>query len=126
MADKILLVQGDTKPVIVIGLNDETSGDPIDVSTAVTRLKFRAVGGTDVLATLIGVNIAGKDNADGTVDYSSTWDVAGSGGRVQFPWNFGDLNQPAGDYEGEIEITFADTSIQTVYDILKFKIREDF
>jgi hypothetical protein len=32
----------------------------------------------------------------------------------------------AGDYQGEIEITFADSQIQTVYDFLKFKIRQDF
>jgi len=32
----------------------------------------------------------------------------------------------AGDYEGEIQITFADTTVQTVYDLLKFKLREDF
>jgi hypothetical protein len=32
----------------------------------------------------------------------------------------------AGDYEGEIQITFVDGTIQTVYDLLKFKLREDF
>mgnify|MGYP003345708111 CR=1 FL=1 len=32
----------------------------------------------------------------------------------------------AGDYEGEIEITFSDATVQTVYDVLKFKLREDF
>jgi hypothetical protein len=32
----------------------------------------------------------------------------------------------AGDFEGEIEITFGDGQIQTLYDVLKFKIREDF
>jgi hypothetical protein len=32
----------------------------------------------------------------------------------------------AGDYEGEIQITFSDGTIQTVYDLLKFKLREDF
>ena len=36
------------------------------------------------------------------------------------------LQGAAGDYEGEIEITFADSQIQTVYDLLKFKVREDF
>jgi hypothetical protein len=36
------------------------------------------------------------------------------------------LQGEAGDYEGEIEITFADGQVQTVYDLLKFKIREDF
>jgi len=33
----------------------------------------------------------------------------------------------AGDYEGEIQITFASGGgVQTVYDLLKFKMRQDF
>jgi hypothetical protein len=36
------------------------------------------------------------------------------------------LQGAPGDYEGEIEITFVDTTVQTVYDLLKFKVREDF
>jgi hypothetical protein len=126
MAEKIKLVQGDTKPIIVVSLTDETSGSPLDVSAATTRLKFRAAGGTTVLATLTGSNIAGKLNDDGTVNANAPYNVAGAGGRCQFLWGPTDLNQPAGDYEGEIEITYSDGSIQTVYDLVKFKIREDF
>ena len=36
------------------------------------------------------------------------------------------LDGPPGDYEGEIEINFSDGTIQTVYDPLKFKLREEF
>jgi hypothetical protein len=36
------------------------------------------------------------------------------------------LEGTPGDYEGEVEITFADGQRQTVYDTLKFKVREDF
>jgi hypothetical protein len=36
------------------------------------------------------------------------------------------LDQSSGDYEGEIQITFFDGTIQTVYELLKFKVREDF
>jgi hypothetical protein len=36
------------------------------------------------------------------------------------------LQGTPGDYEGEIEITFTDGQIQTVYDVLKFRVREDF
>jgi hypothetical protein len=36
------------------------------------------------------------------------------------------LTGAAGDYEGEIQITFSDGQIQTVYDLLKFKVRSDF
>lgn len=126
MAEKIKLVQGDTKPLIVVSLTDETTGDPIDVSTATTRMKFRAAGETTILAILVASNIAGRVNADGTIDATEPYDVPGAGGRCQFGWGPNDLNQEPGDYEGEIEITFSDGSIQTVYAPLKFKLREDF
>jgi hypothetical protein len=46
---------------------------------------------------------------------------------VVFQWNPTTLSVPAGDYEGEIEVTFpSGGGIQTVYDLLKFKLREDF
>ena len=32
----------------------------------------------------------------------------------------------AGTFTGEIEVTYADGGIQTVYDQLKFKVREDY
>jgi hypothetical protein len=41
-------------------------------------------------------------------------------------WGANDLSQSAGDYEGEIEITFSDGTKETIYDLLKFKIRDDF
>jgi hypothetical protein len=63
---------------------------------------------------------------DGTIDSASPYDLAGSGGRVQFNWGSTDLIQAAGDYEGEIEISYSDGSKQTVFDLLKFKLREDF
>jgi hypothetical protein len=54
--------------------------------------------------------------------------VDGPAGQVAFyPASAPEMLQgPAGDYEGEIEITFADDQVQTVYDLLKFKVREDF
>jgi hypothetical protein len=32
----------------------------------------------------------------------------------------------AGTYEGEVEITHSNGGIQTVYDLVKFKVRDDF
>lgn len=126
MAEKIKLVQGDTKPYIVVSLTDESTGNVIDVSAATTVMKFRATGNEQVLTTVPGIKIIGKVNADGTITSTGDFAVAGKGGRVQFVWAPGDLDRPPGDYEGEIEITYADGSIQTVYDLLKFKIRGDF
>ena len=32
----------------------------------------------------------------------------------------------AGVFEGELEITFSDGGVQTVYDLIKIKVRSDF
>lgn len=108
MADKIKLVQGDTKPALVVTLTDETTGLPINVTGATPRLKFRKAGATTLTETLTG----------------SVTD--GAAGQIVFHWSDTALAGEAGDYEGEVEITFADNSVQTVYDVLKFKLREDF
>mgnify|MGYP006279697557 CR=1 FL=1 len=126
MAEKIKLVQGDTKPILVVSLTDENSGGSISLTNATVRMYFRAVGSTTILATVVGTLLVGRVLDDGSIDTTAPYNTLGSGGRVQFAWGSTDLTQPAGDYEGEIEITFSDNSKQTVYDLLKFKLREDF
>lgn len=126
MSEKIKLVQGDTKPALILSLTDENSGEPIGVSGSTTRMYFREAGTTTILATLTGTLLAGKVLEDGTVDTDAPYDTAGAGGRVQFNWGSTDLDQDPGNYEGEVEITFSDGTIQTVYDLLKFRIRQDF
>jgi len=126
MAEKIKLVRNDTKPYIVLSLTDQNTGNAIDISTATTKMYFRAAGTSTVFATLTAAKIAGVVQSDGTVNSVAPYNTPGVGGRCQFLWGSGDLNQPAGDYEGEVEITFADGTKETLYDLLKFKIREDF
>jgi hypothetical protein len=110
MTDKIKLVQGDTRPAIVCTITDETTGDPVNITGATVVLKFRPTGSTTLQATVTG-----------TVTSGSTGQVAFYPASTPAM-----LTGDAGDYEGEIEITFSDGQIQTVYDLLKFKIREDF
>jgi len=109
MAEKIKLVQNDTRPAIVCTLTDDVTGLPIGVSGATPRLKVREVGGTTLHATLTGVV---TDGPNGVV--------------VFYPALSPEMLDTAGDFEGEIEIEFSDGQFQTLYDILKFKIREDF
>jgi hypothetical protein len=110
MSERIKLVKDDTRPALVCNLTDDTTGDPININGATVRLKFRAVGEETLQATVIG---AVTDGPAGQVAF--------------YPASAPEmLSGPAGDYEGEIEITFADGQVQTVYDILKFKVREDF
>lgn len=110
MTEKIKLVQGDTRPVLVCTITDDTTSLPINITGATVRLKFRAVGETALTATVVG-----------TV-------TNGIGGVVAFyPSTAPEMLEGApGDYEGEIEITFSDSQIQTVYDVLRFKVRGDF
>ena len=38
----------------------------------------------------------------------------------------GQLDLDPGDYEGEVEVVYADSSRETVYEIIPFVLREDF
>lgn len=126
MAEKIKLVQGDTRPALVVSLTDQNSGAPLGLNGCTCVLFFREVGVPAILATLTGTTLPGIVQSDGTLSFTAPYNLSGAGGRVQFNWGQGDLNQPAGDYEGEIQITFPDGTVQTVYDLLKFKVREEF
>ena len=110
MAEKIKLVQGDTRPALVCNITDDTTGEPVNIAGATVVLKFRAAGSSTLTATVTG---SVTDGANGQV--------------VFYPASAPEMLQgEPGDYEGEIEMTFADGQIQTVYDTLRFKVREDF
>lgn len=110
MAEKIKLVQGDTRPNLICHLTDENTGTVIPLVGATVVMKFRESGSIEVRATITGI-VFDPPN-----------------GIVVFSW--GDtpeaLTGEPGDYEGEIAITYPDGTTQTVYDVLKFKLREEF
>lgn len=124
MSTRIKLVQNDTQPPLVVSLTDHESGSPIDVSGAAVVLKFREVGLTTLQATLSGTLLAGYIDEDGAINTDD--ETLGAGGRVSFAWVSPALEGPAGQYEGEIQITYAGGTIQTIYEVLKFTVREDF
>jgi hypothetical protein len=110
MNEKIRLVQNDTRPAIVCNIKDDTTNLPINITGATVVLKFRAAGATTLTATVTG---SVTDGPNGQV--------------VFFPASAPEMLQgEPGDYEGEIEMTFSDGQIQTVYDTLRFKVRKDF
>jgi hypothetical protein len=125
MAERIKLVQGDTRPQIVISCKNQL-GAAIPFPGGSVKLYFRAEGSSTLLQTINGTLLAGFVNDDGSITSTAPYDVDGSGGRASFNRPAGALNVDAGNYEGEIEITFADGTIQTVFDVLKFKVRADF
>jgi len=110
MASTFKYVQGDTGPQIKVALTEEDSGNPVDLSGGTATLHFRAAGeDTVLLSRLLYVN---PDTA--------------ANGEAVLQWAVGDLDQEAGAYEGEIEVVRSTGLRETLYDKLKFKIREDF
>lgn len=126
--DKIRLVQGDTAPQLQLSMTDQRTRRPLDLSAPGTtaRLLFREVGADIVKATMPCFAIAGYvDPETGDVDYRPPYDVAGRGGRLAMDWS-ADALGTAGEFEGEVEVTFPDGRIQTAFAILKFQVREQF
>ena len=110
MAKIIKLVQGDTRPVLIAVLTDETTGLPLDLTGASPVLKFKEVDADTVHATIPGTVI---DALEGACAFD--W--------AQVP---GALSGEPGGYLGEIEITYSDGTIHTLFDPLRFLLREQF
>jgi hypothetical protein len=120
--DTIQLVKGDTLPEINFTLRDSnTAADgtildeldastwaPIDLTGATVRLKFRALGADTAKAVI-----------------TMTRHAPYSDGKVFMSWPEGVLDT-AGTFTGEIEVEYSNGSIQTVFDQMKFKVREDY
>ena len=120
-SETINLVVGDTLPELTITLKDsnraaigstldDADSDtwrPIDLTGSSVRLRIRQLGETTVKATLV-CTVTEPANGKVTTDFpAGTLDTAGI-------------------FEGEVEITSASGGIQTVNDLIKLKIRDDF
>lgn len=110
MAETFKYVQGDTGPQLRLTFTDEDTGTATDLTGATVTLHFRAAGEDTVLFSKnLYVNPATATSGVAVVN-----------------WATGELNQDAGAYEGEIEVVRASGVRETIYDKIKFKIREDF
>lgn len=115
------LVAGDTLPELTFTLkdsssaasgktldeNDSSTWGPINISGGSVKLRIRELGSTTVKSTL------------------SCTITDGTNGKVATNFPSGTLDK-AGTFEGELEMTFANGGIQTVYDLIKLKVRGDF
>lgn len=110
MANIFKYVQGDTGPQIRVTLTNEDNDEPVDLTSATVTLHFREAGADTVLFSR---------------EFFINPDEATNGIAV-LQWNEGDLEVEAGSYEGEIEVIRGNGVRETLYDKLKFKIREDF
>ena len=120
--ETINLVQGDTKPQLNFTLRDSktaVAGKTLDEDDSSTwaiiditgysiELKFRAANSSTVLFT------------------ESLGITSGSAGTCYMIWPADSLDVAAGIYEGELQLTDGSSKVQTVYDKLKFKVREQF
>lgn len=108
--DVIRLVKGDDRPLVILTLTDDITNTPVDLSSPTTtvNIKFRAAGSTDTPAIIS----CGKL-------------TTGADGKVIFSFAGGILDVPAGAYEGEIVIDY-NGETETVYDLLAFRVRENF
>lgn len=110
MAVTFRYVRGDTGPQIKLTLTEEDTGALVDLTGATVTLHFRA---------------AGEDNVLFSRQFLISQDTADNGEAV-LQWEVGDLDVEAGTYEGEVEVVRASGLRETLYDRLKFRIREDF
>jgi len=124
---KILMVQYDTLPDLLLSLTDERTGQPLDISVPNTQIlvRFREVGAEHVNLYELAHPIAGRVNPDtGDIDTQPPWDTAGRGGRCVMKWGMmGMLN--TGEYEAEVAVYFPDGQ-QTAYNLLRVSVRERF
>ena len=119
--DTINLVKGDTLPELNLTLRDSnaaasgytldaddpTTWAPIDLTGATAKLKFKALGATVLKSTI-----------------TMTLQAPYTEGKAFMQWPVGVLDT-AGTFSGEVEVTYASGAVQTVFDQLKFKVRED-
>mgnify|MGYP001441840082 FL=1 len=120
-SDSIKLVVGDTLPELNFTLKDSNTaaaGKTLDVEDSTTwaavnltggsvKLRIRKVGTTTVLSTITAA-ITSAANGEVTISFpNGTWTAAGT-------------------FEGEIEYTTSAGGIQTVQDLIKFNLRDDF
>lgn len=120
-SETIKLVQGDTLPQIKITIRDKNTAasgktldpeDPttwaiVDLTSCAVRMKIRELGGTTVKETLTGVITAPATGQAIFVFDTDTLDTAGT-------------------FEAEIEYESATGGIQSVYDLIKLQVREQF
>ncbi len=120
----IRLVSGDTLPELNITLRDSNTAAPgktLDetdpttwniitlVGVSTVKMNFRKIGSTTIHETL-----------------PCTITTPLADGVVIMQWTTSSLTGIAGEYEGEITITYSTGKIITVRDLLKFNIRAGF
>ena len=120
-SETLNFVTGDTLPALTLTLRDKNSAasgavldpdnsatwEPINITGATVKLRLRLVGQT-TLADTRTLLVTNGTGGICTTDFATTSFAT------------------SGTYEGEVEISFSNGNKQTVHDLVKFKVREDF
>lgn len=107
MAEPIYLVQGDSEPQFQFTFTRSDTEQAIDLDGATVKFYMRERFGTTLTLTKTAT-ITDADN-----------------GVCVFNFSQGDLDIDAGEYEGEVEITYSTGKKETVYEKFNVVLRED-
>jgi hypothetical protein len=120
-SDTLNLVTGDTLPELTFTMKDSNTAAPgmnLDENNSATWAPINVTGST--------VTLRLRELGSTTVKTSLTCTVTdGTAGKVATDFPAGTLDT-AGTFEGELELVFPNGGIQTVNDLIKFKVRSDF
>tara|TARA_B100000941_G_C28420428_1_gene508527 strand:- start:469 stop:843 length:375 start_codon:yes stop_codon:yes gene_type:complete len=120
-ATTLRMVKGDTLPELTLTLKDSNTAASgqvldqensdtfanVDITGGTVRIRIRQIGETAILKT-VTATITDASNGKVTMIFPS------------------DTFPTAGLYEAEVELTKSSGDIQTVVDLIKFNVREDF
>ena len=109
--DIIQVVKGDTGPNLRATVTRSDTGGAF-VGTSNCILKIRKKGTTVVIST-ISLNASASNLATGTLVFPLSTFLT-------------DNNTVEGFYEGEITFTLTDNTTMSVFELIDFKVREDF
>lgn len=109
--DTLYLVQSDNGSQIKIVITRDDTGAAVDLTNATPTLKFKKKSTSSVLAS---------------INSSTSLESELEAGIALFQFDTSALNITAGDYVGEVQVSFADGSVETVYEELDFVVREDY
>lgn len=120
-SDTLNMVVGDTNPELIVTLKDSRTAasgktldannsdtwQPINLSGTTVKMRIREIGSTTITDTRTLTVTNASSGICSTVFTTSSFPTAGT-------------------YEAEVEMTLSSGGKQTIYDLLKFKVRDDF
>lgn len=120
----IRLVSGNTLPELNITLRDSNTAAPGKTLDASDPTTWKVIDLTSVTTVKMNFRKIGSTTIHETLNCTPVTPL--TDGVVIMQWTTSSLTGIAGEYEGEIVITYSSGKIITVRDLLKFDIRAGF